>query len=89
MIQESQVERSEYQDDSYVRHQTFPEKVSEEQDIHADYDSYQQYDDDRYNVWGVHIHSSTNIDLLINGLCYDNEPFHTLNQTRQIVIFKK
>lgn len=50
MLQESQGERSEYQNNSYIHHQTFPEKVSEEQDIHADYDGYQEHDDNRYNV---------------------------------------
>src|SRR3974390_3111459 len=35
--EESQVESSEYQDDADIRHQSFPESVSEERDIHTDY----------------------------------------------------
>jgi hypothetical protein len=42
MLQESQVERCEHQDDSYIHHQPFPEPVPEEQDIHTDYDGCQQ-----------------------------------------------
>jgi hypothetical protein len=38
MLQESEVERYEYQDDPYIRCQPFPEKVSEKQNIHGDYD---------------------------------------------------
>ena len=47
MLQKSQVERTEYQDNSYIHHQPFPEMVPEEQDIHADYNGYQQHNDDR------------------------------------------
>lgn len=36
--QESQVERYEYQDDSDIHHQTFPELVSEKREVHTDYD---------------------------------------------------
>jgi hypothetical protein len=50
MLQESQVERSEHQDNPYIRHQPFPEKVPEEQDVRADYDGYQQHNDDCENV---------------------------------------
>ena len=39
-FQESNAERYEYQDNSHVRSQSLPEKISEEQDIHADYDDY-------------------------------------------------
>jgi hypothetical protein len=49
MLQESQAERCEYQDNSNIHHQPFPEQVSEEQDIHGDYDGYQQHNE-RYNV---------------------------------------
>src|SRR5689334_24784623 len=35
-LQESQVERREYQDDSYIHCQPFPEPVSEEQEIDSD-----------------------------------------------------
>ena len=35
--EESQVESSEYQDDADIHHQSFPESVSEERDIHTDY----------------------------------------------------
>lgn len=37
MLQKSQVERSEHQDDSYVRHEPFQEAVPEEQEIHTDH----------------------------------------------------
>jgi hypothetical protein len=40
MFQKSQAERCKYQDNPYIRHQSFPEKVSEEQNIHADNDGY-------------------------------------------------
>src|SRR6516164_5146417 len=35
--EESQVESSEYQDDADIHHQSSPESVSEERDIHTDY----------------------------------------------------
>ena len=41
-FQEPQVERPEHQDDPDVRHQPLPESVPEEQDVHADHDSYQR-----------------------------------------------
>jgi hypothetical protein len=37
MSQESQVERCEHQDDSNIHRQPFPESVSEEPEIYADY----------------------------------------------------
>src|ERR1700734_2916027 len=39
-LQESQVESCEHQDDPNIRRQTFPESVSEEHEIRADYDSH-------------------------------------------------
>jgi len=39
-LQEPQIERREYQDDPDVCHQPRPEVVPEEQDVHADHDSY-------------------------------------------------
>ncbi len=43
-FQESEVEGCEYQDDSYVHHQPFPEPVLEEQDIDRDdYGCHQDY----------------------------------------------
>lgn len=41
-LQESQVESSEYQDNSYIHYQPFPEPVSEKQEIYTDYDGYHQ-----------------------------------------------
>jgi hypothetical protein len=38
--QESQIERCEQQDNANVRCQPFPESVSEEREIYADYDGY-------------------------------------------------
>jgi hypothetical protein len=43
MLQKSQVERYEHQDDSNIRHQPFPEPVPEEQDIYTDHDGYHQH----------------------------------------------
>ena len=42
MLQESQVERREHQDDSNVHHQPLPEPVPEEQDVDGDHDGYQR-----------------------------------------------
>jgi hypothetical protein len=36
--QESQVDRSEHQDDSNIHHQAFPESVSEEREIYTNYE---------------------------------------------------
>jgi hypothetical protein len=41
-LQEPQIERREYQDDSDVYYQARPEIVPEEQDIHTDHDRYQR-----------------------------------------------
>jgi hypothetical protein len=41
-LDESEVESCEYQGNSYIDYQPFPEPVSEEQEIHAKYDGYQQ-----------------------------------------------
>ena len=41
-LQEPQTERREHEDNPDVGHQALPEPVSEEQDIHADYDGYQR-----------------------------------------------
>ena len=40
MLQKPEVERYEYEDNSHIHGQPFPEKISEEQEIHADYDGY-------------------------------------------------
>lgn len=42
MLQESQVERGEHQDDSNVHQQPLPEPMPEEQDVDGDYGSYQR-----------------------------------------------
>ena len=39
-LQEPEIERREYQDNSDVHHQPLPEVVPEEQDVHADHDGY-------------------------------------------------
>ena len=39
-LQEPQVERREYQDNSDVYYQTLPDVVLEEQDVHTDHDAY-------------------------------------------------
>ncbi len=49
MFQESQGERREYEANSYIHHQPFPEQVSEEKNVHGDYDGYQQHNE-RYDV---------------------------------------
>lgn len=54
MPYESQIECYEHQNDPYIRHEPFPEKVPEKQDIHTDYDGYQQHNEDRCDIWGVH-----------------------------------
>jgi hypothetical protein len=41
-LEESQVEGCEYQDNSYIHYQLFPEPVSEEQEIYTEYDGSQQ-----------------------------------------------
>ena len=41
-LQEPQIERPEYQDNSDVYYQPLPEVVLEEQDVHADHDGYQR-----------------------------------------------
>jgi len=43
-LQESQVESREYEDDSYIHCQPFPEPVSEEQEIDGDDDGDHQRD---------------------------------------------
>ena len=43
MLHESQGERCEYQDDTYIHHQPFRELVSKKQDVFADYYDYQQH----------------------------------------------
>jgi hypothetical protein len=43
MLHQSQVERCKNQDDSYIRHQPFPEPIPEEQEIHTDHDGCQQH----------------------------------------------
>jgi hypothetical protein len=43
-LQESQVESCEHQDNSYIHYQPFPEPVSEEQEIHSNYNGYHQRD---------------------------------------------
>ena len=40
-LQEPQIERREHQDNSDVHYQPLPEPVPEEQNVHADHDSYQ------------------------------------------------
>ncbi|WP_234392331.1 hypothetical protein [Streptomyces sp. WM6378] len=42
MLQELQTERGKYQDDSDVHHQPLPELVPEEQNVHANHDSYER-----------------------------------------------
>jgi hypothetical protein len=41
-LQEPEIERREYQDNSDVYYQPLPELVPEEQDVHADHDGYQR-----------------------------------------------
>src|SRR5262249_45778408 len=41
-LQEPEIERREYQDNSDVYYQPLPEVVPEEQDVHADHDRYQR-----------------------------------------------
>lgn len=41
-FQEPQIECDKHQDDSDVRHQSLPEPVSKEQDVHADHDGDQR-----------------------------------------------
>ena len=41
-LQERQVERPEYENNSDVHYQPLPEPVREEQDVHADHDDYQR-----------------------------------------------
>jgi hypothetical protein len=43
MLQKSQVERCEHQDDSDIHQQSFPEAVPEEQEIHTDHNDNQQH----------------------------------------------
>ena len=40
-LQEPEIERREYQDNSDVYYQPLPEVVPEEQEVHADHDGYQ------------------------------------------------
>ena len=54
MPQESEIERYEYQDNSYIHDKPLPEMSSEEQDIYDDDDGYHQHKEDRYNVWRIH-----------------------------------
>ena len=42
MFQKSEVEGCEYQDNSYIHRQPFPEIVLEEEEIHSDHNGYQQ-----------------------------------------------
>lgn len=43
-LQESEIESYEHQDNSYIHCQPFPEMVSEEQEIHGNYNGYHQHD---------------------------------------------
>jgi hypothetical protein len=43
-LQESEIESCEHQDNSYIHRQPFPEMVSEEQEIHGNYNGYHQHD---------------------------------------------
>src|SRR5215472_12610518 len=42
LLQESQIERPEHENDYDVHYQPLPEPVPEEQDVHADHDDYQR-----------------------------------------------
>jgi hypothetical protein len=42
MFQKSEVEGREYQDDSHIHRQAFPELVLEEQEIYSDHNGYQE-----------------------------------------------
>ena len=42
LFQKSEVEGCEYQDDSYIHRQPFPEMVLEEQEIYSDHNGYQE-----------------------------------------------
>jgi hypothetical protein len=44
MPQVSQVESGEHQDNSNIHYQPFPKSVSEERQIHSDYDRYHRHD---------------------------------------------
>jgi hypothetical protein len=50
MLQESQEKGPEYKNNSYIHHQPLPKQIPEEQDVHTDYNDYQQHNEDRYNI---------------------------------------
>jgi len=49
IFEESQVESYKHQDNSYICHQSFPQLVSEEQEIHGNYGGYHQQDRNQNN----------------------------------------
>jgi hypothetical protein len=53
-LQEPEIKRSEYEDNSDVYYQPFPELVPEEQDVHADHDGYQREHVKRGSCWSSH-----------------------------------
>jgi hypothetical protein len=53
-IEESEVESSEHQDNANIHCQPFPESVSEEPDIYADYDGYHRRHVKHYSQLSVH-----------------------------------
>ncbi|MGC1779695.1 MAG: hypothetical protein WBB34_17305 [Xanthobacteraceae bacterium] len=54
VLEESQVECSEHQDDSYIHNKPFPEPISKEQDIHSNYDGCHQHDVKHHSYQSSH-----------------------------------
>jgi hypothetical protein len=56
--EEPQVESSEHQDNANIHYQPFPESVSEEREIHADYNGCHHHHVNHYNYSSIHSGSS-------------------------------
>jgi len=72
--QESQVERCEHQDDSNIHYQPFPESVSEEREIHTDYDGCHGHCVKRDSHLSAHF-SYTTTTFGNRGICADARSF--------------
>src|SRR5215831_8107445 len=64
--EESQVESCEHQDNANIHYQSFPESVSEEHEIYADYNGCHRHHVEHYSYPSVHF-STTSFHFLRSG----------------------
>ncbi len=72
MPEESQIESYEHQDNANIRHQSFPELVSEEQEIYTDYDGGHRHHVKHYSYLPAHFCQHSPHELQIGA---DNNVF--------------